>query len=104
MKYGYFDQANREYVITRPDTPQPWMNFLGVDETYCAMISNTAGGFSYHIDPKDKRILRYRFNSLPMDRPGRYVYLRDEAGGDYWSATWQPVMKGLERFPAAGRG
>jgi len=98
MKYGYFDEKNREYVITRPDTPRPWVNFLGTDDKYCAMVSHTGGGFSYHIDPKDKRILRYRFNGLPMDRPGRYIYLRDNQSCEFWSATWQPVAKDLSEY------
>jgi len=92
MKYGYFDNKNREFVITRPDTPTPWINYLGCDE-YCALISNTAGGYSFHRDPKDKRITRFRYNNVPVDRPGRYIYIRDEKSGDYWSVTWQPVLK-----------
>ena len=91
-KYGYFDEKNREFVITRPDTPTPWINYLGCEE-YCALISNTAGGYSFHRDPKDKRISRFRYNNVPTDRPGRYIYLRDEKNGEYWSATWQPVLK-----------
>src|SRR3989338_6140803 len=91
-KYGYFDEKNREFVITRPDTSTPWINYLGCEE-YCALISNTAGGYSFHRDPKDKRISRFRYNNVPTDRPGRYIYLRDEKNGEYWSATWQPVLK-----------
>ncbi len=97
MTYGYFDDERREYVITRPDTPQPWINYLGVNE-YCALISNTAGGYSFHRDPRERRILRYRYNNVPADRPGRYIYVRDEASGDYWSGSWQPVMKPLEKY------
>lgn len=97
MKYGYFDETNKEYVITRPDTPSPWINYLGMDE-YCAMISNTAGGYSFHKDPRDKRILRYRYNNVPCDRPGRYIYIRDEEAADFWSCTWQPVLKDLSQF------
>jgi len=92
MKYGHFDDKAREFVITRPDTPTPWINYLGSDE-YCALISNTAGGYSFHKDPKDKRISRFRYNNVPADRPGRYIYLRDEASGEYWSATGGPVLK-----------
>jgi cellobiose phosphorylase len=91
MKYGYFDDKTKEFVITRPDTPTPWINYLGCDE-YCALMSNTAGGYSFHRDPRDKRISRYRYNNVPVDRPGRYVYLRDNASGEYWSATWQPIV------------
>lgn len=93
MKYGYFDDKAKEFVITRPDTPTPWINYLGSDE-YCALISNTAGGYSFHKDPKDRRITRFRYNNVPADRPGRYIYLRDEKSGDFWSATGQPVRKG----------
>jgi len=92
MKYGYFDDKNKEFVITRPDTPTPWINYLGSDE-YCALMSNTAGGYSFHRDPKDRRISRFRYNSVPADRPGRYIYLRDQDTGEYWSATWQPVLR-----------
>ncbi len=97
MEFGYFDQKNREYVIVRPDTPTPWINYLGQDD-YCAMISNTAGGYSFKSDPRDCRILRYRYNSLPVDRPGRYIYLRDDSTRDYWSVSWQPVRKSLDRY------
>ncbi len=97
MKYGYFDDDNREYVITRPDTPVPWINYLGVDE-YCGLISNTAGGYSFYKDPRERRILRYRYNNVPSDRPGRYIYVRDNANGDYWSASWQPVLKDLKSY------
>lgn len=92
MRYGYFDDKEKEFVITRPDTPTPWINYLGCDE-YCALISNTAGGYSFHRDPKDRRITRFRYNNVPVDRPGRYIYLRDELSGDYWSGAWQPVLK-----------
>lgn len=90
MEYGYFDNKNKEFVITRPDTPTPWINYLGCDE-YCALMSNTAGGYSFYRDPRDRRITRYRYNNVPIDRPGRYIYLRDESN-EYWSATWQPVI------------
>jgi cellobiose phosphorylase len=96
MKFGFFDDERREYVVTRPDTPLPWINYLGV-EAYCGLISNTAGGYSFYKDPRERRILRYRYNNVPSDRPGRYIYLRDNASGDYWSASWQPVMKDLAR-------
>jgi len=92
MKYGYFDNKNREFVITRPDTPTPWINYLGGDE-YCALMSNTAGGYSFHRDPRERRITRYRYNNVPIDRPGRYIYLRDQHSGEFWSATWQPIVK-----------
>jgi cellobiose phosphorylase len=88
--YGYYDEEAREYVITRPDTPSPWMNYLG-EGRYGGIISNTAGGFSFDRDPKNRRISRYRYNSIPADQPGRYVYLRDQETNVYWSPTWQPV-------------
>ena len=95
VKYGYFDNENREYVITRPDTPLPWYNYIQNDE-YSGLISHTGGGPSFHRDPRHRRLLRYRYNNIPADRPGRYVYLRDEESGDYWSATWAPVEKPVE--------
>lgn len=96
-KYGYFDDANREYVIIRPDTPLPWINYLGVDE-YCGLISNTAGGYSFYKDAAHRRILRYRYNNVPSDRPGRYIYIRDNVKKDYWSATWQPTNIDLKKY------
>jgi len=97
LDYGYFSRDNREYVIVRPDTPTPWINYLSNNE-YCAIISNTAGGYSFHVDPRDRRILRYRYNNLPVDRPGRYLYVRDNKTGKYWSPTWQPVLKKLSAY------
>ena len=102
MRYGYFDDANREYVIERPDTPMSWINYLGTAE-YCGIISNNGAGYGFHRSPKSGRFLRFRFNSLPMDRPGRNVYLRDDTDGDYWSATWQPVGKPLDQYKSACR-
>lgn len=95
-KYGYFDAAAREYVITRPDTPRPWYNYL-MNRTYVAMISNTAGGVSYDTDPTVYRLLRYRYQNVPYDRPGRYVYLRDRDSGRYWSGAWAPVHMPVAR-------
>ena len=89
-KYGYFDEDNREYVINTPQTPTPWINYLG-DGDYGGIISNTGGGYSFDRDPRYKRVLRYRYNSIPEDQPGRYIYIRDDDSQDYWSATWQPV-------------
>ncbi len=90
--YGYYDKNNREYVITRPDTPSPWINYLGKG-VYGGIISNTAGGYSFDRDPRNRRVTRYRYNSIPADQPGRYIYLRDADTGDYWSPTWQPVVE-----------
>jgi cellobiose phosphorylase len=92
MQYGHFDRENKEYVITRPDTPLPWINYLGTRE-YCALISNTAGGYSFYKDASQRRLTRYRYNNIPLDSNGRYVYLLDEESRDFWSASWQPVRK-----------
>lgn len=97
MKYGFFDGSNKEYVIERPDTPVPWINYLGV-ENYCGLISNTAGGYSFYKDPKLRRITRYRYNNVPVDRPGRYIYIRNNGTGDFWSPTWQPACKSPDKY------
>ncbi|WP_438434066.1 GH36-type glycosyl hydrolase domain-containing protein [Gorillibacterium sp. sgz500922] len=97
MKYGYFDGEHKEYVITRPDTPAPWANYLGSPE-YGAIISGNAGGYSFVKSGANGRIIRYRFNSIMSDQPGRYIYLRDRENGDFWSASWQPVGKSLDRY------
>lgn len=100
MQYGYFDGINREYVITKPNTPAPWANYLGSPE-YGAIISNNAGGYSFAKSGANGRILRYRFNY--NDQPGRYVYIFDRESKDYWSASWQPVGKPLDRFKSKCR-
>jgi len=100
MQYGHFDPAKREYVIDRPDTPAPWANYLG-SPAYGAIISNNAGGYSFVKSGAAGRIIRYRFNE--QDRPGRYVYLRDDESGDYWSASWQPVGKPLDQYKSICR-
>jgi N,N'-diacetylchitobiose phosphorylase len=97
MRYGYFDDTKKEYVIDNPGTPMSWVNYLGTSE-YCGIISNNASGYGFYRSPKSARLLRFRFNSIPMDRPGRYVYLRDDEDGDYWSASWQPVGKPLDAY------
>lgn len=94
MEYGYFDAERREYVITRPDTPAPWANYLGSPD-YGAIITANAGGYSFVQSGASGRLLRYHFNQ--DDTPGRYIYLRDEGDGDFWSASWQPVGKDLEK-------
>ncbi|MEC6797445.1 N,N'-diacetylchitobiose phosphorylase [Photobacterium sp. S4TG1] len=94
MKYGYFDNDNREYVITRPDVPAPWTNYLGT-EKFCTVISQNAGGYSFYKSPEYNRVTKFRPNAT-FDRPGHYVYLRDDATGDYWSISWQPVAKSLD--------
>ncbi len=102
MNYGYFDDAAKEYVITRPDTPRPWSNYLGSIE-YGAIITNNAGGYGFYRSALNNRFLRVRSNSVPMDQPGRYFYLRDQVSGDYWSSSWQPVGKPLNRFRSTCR-
>ena len=97
MRYGHFNDQNREYVIENPNTPMSWVNYLGTSE-YCGIISNNAAGYGFYKSAKSARLLRFRFNSLPMDRPGRYIYIRDNADGDYWSASWQPVGKPLDQY------
>ena len=101
MKYGYFDLDNKEYVITKPDTPAPWVNYLG-SPAYGAIISNNAGGYSFVQSGANGRIARYRFNSN-MALPGRYIYLRDNDTADYWSASWQPVGKPLDEYKSECR-
>ena len=100
MQYGYFDEQAREYVITRPDTPEPWANYLGSPE-YGALISNNAGGYSFVKSGANGRILRYVFNQF--DQPGRYIYLRDNESKDFWSASWQPVGKDLQEYQSQCR-
>ena len=97
MRYGRFDDAQREYVISRPDTPLPWINYLG-SEDYFGLISNTAGGYSFYSDARLRRLTRYRYNNAPLDLGGRYLYLRDDADGRYWSPTWQPTLGELEDY------
>lgn len=96
MKYGYFDNENKEYVIERVDLPASWTNYLGVKDM-CAVVNHTAGGYIFYKSPEYHRITRFRANSVPMDRPGHYVYLRDDETKDYWSISWQPVGKSLEQ-------
>lgn len=100
MQYGYFDDKEREYVITRPDTPAPWVNYLGSPE-YGAIISNNAGGYSFAKSGANGRLLRYVFNQF--DQPGRYIYIRDNVSKDYWSASWQPVGKDLAHYQSECR-
>ena len=97
MKYGHFDDASREYVITQPDTPLPWINYLG-SEAYFGLISNTAGGYSFYKDARLRRLTRYRYNNSPLDVGGRYLYLRDNASGKYWSPSWMPTRAKLDEY------
>lgn len=102
MQFGYFDDQNKEYIITNPKTPKSWSNYLGSRE-YGAIITNNAGGYSFFKSGGKGRILRFRFNSIPMDQPGRYIYLRDEESGDFWSGSWQPVGKPLDKYKSECR-
>lgn len=95
MKYGYFDDKAREYVITEPRTPWPWINYLG-NKDFFSLISNTAGGYSFYKDAKFRRLTRYRYNGVPMDAGGRYFYIND--GGTVWSPGWKPVKTPLDAY------
>ena len=95
MKYGFFDDKNKEYVITTPTTPYPWINYLG-NEDFFSLISNTAGGYSFFKDAKFRRLTRYRYNNVPMDNGGRYFYIKD--GDTTWSPGWKPVKTELDSY------
>ena len=95
MKYGYFDDEKREYVINNPKTPLPWINYLGTNGFF-SLISNTAGGYCFYKDAKLRRILRYRYNSIPVDNGGRYFYINDN--GDTWTPSFMPMKKKLDRY------
>jgi cellobiose phosphorylase len=97
MQYGYFDDDQKEYIITQPDTPLPWINYLG-SENYFGIISNTAGGYSFYQDARLRRITRYRYNNIPWDFGGRYIYLRDNNTKEFWSPSWQPTYHNLDQF------
>ena len=94
-KYGHFDDANREYVITDPKTPWPWINYLG-NEDFFSLISNTAGGYSFYKDAKFRRITRYRYNGVPMDNGGRYFYIKE--GDTVWNPGWKPCKTPLDSY------
>ncbi len=95
MKFGYFDDKNKEYVITNPQTPYPWINYLG-NKDFFSIISNMAGGYCFFKDAKLRRITRYRYNNVPLDGGGRYFYIND--GGCVWSPSWQPVKTPLDKY------
>lgn len=94
-KYGHFVDDNREYVITDPQTPWPWINYLG-NEDFFSLISNTAGGYSFYKDAKFRRITRYRYNGVPMDNGGRYFYIKD--GDTVWNPGWKPCKTPLDSY------
>jgi cellobiose phosphorylase len=95
MKYGYFDDENREYVITNPKTPYPWINYLG-NEDFFSLTSNTGGGYTFYKDAKFRRLTRYRYNNIPADNGGKYFYIKD--GDTIWSPGWKPVKTELDHY------
>ena len=95
MKYGHFDDVNREYVITNPKTPYPWINYLG-NEDFFSLTSNTGGGYTFYKDAKFRRLTRYRYNNVPVDDGGKYFYIKDE--GTVWSPGWKPVKTELDSY------
>ncbi|NBB78696.1 MAG: N,N'-diacetylchitobiose phosphorylase, partial [Verrucomicrobia bacterium] len=102
MQYGHFDNRSREYVITRPDTPKPWSNYIGSAE-FGGVVTNNAAGYTFYRSAAQGRLSRFKFNALPADLNGRYVYLRDEANGDFWTNSWMPVGKSLDAFESECR-
>ncbi len=102
MRYGHFDDERREYVITRPDTPLPWINYLG-SESFFSLISNTGGGYAFFRDARLRRLIRYRYNNAPTDQGGRFLYIRDDRPGPrqaptHWCPTWQPACQPLAAY------
>ena len=95
MKYGYFDDPRREYVITTPRTPLPWINYLG-NESFFALCSNTAGGYAFYRDARLRRLTRYRYNNAPLDSEGFRFYIKD--GDAVWNPGWQPCQTPLDRY------
>lgn len=95
MQFGYFDDLNKEYVITTPETPYPWINYLG-SQDFFGLVSNTSGGYCFYKDARLRRLTRYRYNNIPLDSNGRYIYVYD--GGDYWTPGWMPVRKELQSY------
>lgn len=102
MQYGHFDNENREYVIDRVDLPMSWTNYLGT-ENLVGVVNHTAGGYLFYKSAEYHRITRFRANAVPMDRPGHYIYLRDDDTQDYWSVSWQPVGKPLDKAKYTAR-
>jgi len=95
MKYGHFDDENREYVITNPKTPYPWINYLG-NEDFFSLTSNTGGGYTFYKDAKFRRLTRYRYNNVPVDNGGKYFYIKD--GDTVWSPSWKPAQTELDSY------
>jgi cellobiose phosphorylase len=97
MKYGYFDDEHREYVIQAPETPSPWINYFGCEDFF-SLFSQTGGGYSFYRDARLRRITRYRYNNIPADSNGRYFFLHDEADRDFWSVGYMPVKRPVDQF------
>ncbi|MBW4840664.1 MAG: glycosyltransferase, partial [Paenibacillaceae bacterium] len=97
MKFGAFDDQRKEYVINTPQTPYPWINYLG-NEQFFGLISNTAGGYTFYRDARLRRLTRYRYNNIPLDTGGRYYYLRDHDNDDFWTPGWMPVKRELDFY------
>ena len=95
MKFGFFDDAAKEYVITTPRTPLPWINYLGCNDFF-SLVSNTCGGYSFYKDAKLLRLTRYRYNSVPYDSNGKYYYIQD--GDSVWNPGWQPTQTELDQY------
>ena len=95
MSYGHFDDQNREYVVSRPDTPLPWLNFVGQDDFF-GLVTNTAGGYSFYKDARLRRLTRYQYNDIPLDSNGRYLYIKD--GETIWNPGWKPMKTKLDRY------
>jgi N,N'-diacetylchitobiose phosphorylase len=102
MQYGHFDDQRKEYIITNPATPASWSNYLGSTK-YGAIITNNAGGYSFFKSAAQGRFMRFRTNTIPMDQPGRYIYIHDTDSKDYWSASWQPVGKPMDEYKSVCR-
>ncbi len=96
MQYGRFDEKKQEYVIDRVDLPVSWTNYIGINDM-CGVFNHTAGGYLFYKTPEYHRITRFRPNGVPMDFPGHYIYIRDDETGEYWSVSWQPVGKPLDK-------
>ena len=95
MKFGFFDDDKREYVITNPRTPWPWINYLGTEDFF-SLISNTGGGYTFCKDARYRRITRYRYNNVPIDDGGKYFYIND--GENIWSPGWKPCKTELDKY------
>ena len=95
MQFGFFDDQRREYVITSPRTPLPWINYLG-SEDFFTLLSNTAGGYCFYRDARLRRLTRYRYNNCPADQEGFHIYIKD--GDTVWNPGWQPAKTELDRY------